>query len=218
MRPRPPGAAGDPWGLPHIVRMVDRLGVGIIWRGGDTTGARICLACAGHTCRRPYPRAARHSLIAAAACCGTTPLPQACSCCVIFSPGTPVTCPAGSPIIHSGKAGLSRSCTPRPWTSGGGHGLPTTPAHRSIASAYRSSPLVDPSTSGREPLPSATCRAAAGDPGVGSSSPIRCRACPLPVPGCVVGAGSSWSTRRPAGRAVSQCGQASGGRARCIRR
>ena len=66
---------------------------------------------------------------AAAACCGTTPLPSIFSSCVRDRP-TPVTHPSGRPIIHSTNRDESLSSV-----TGAGAGRPLDCSHRAMAAA-----------------------------------------------------------------------------------
>lgn len=69
------------------------------------------------------------------ACCGTTPLPQALSCSLRVMSQS-VIHPAGNPIIHSAKAGLSRCCPSFPsGIVGAGAGLPVIASHLWTAGA-----------------------------------------------------------------------------------
>ncbi len=91
-----------------------------------------------HVVTTGTPGRASISRKAAAACCGTTPLPHAFTCSARDSPMTgSVTWPVGQPIIHSVSSGLRRGLPPFPSIrTGDGAGRPSNALHSLIAGSY----------------------------------------------------------------------------------
>lgn len=91
---------------------------------------------------------------AATACCGTTPFPSTCSISELDRPGTAVTQPGGSPIIHSENSAFSWA---DPSRRGEGAGRPRICAHRSIAGAYAPQSVCSPAMTEARQASSAPC-------------------------------------------------------------
>src|SRR5690606_7427223 len=130
------GTVGPAAAAPRTVRVplvrVDTAGA---WWGfgdaGDLAAQRVTPTAVGGDTGH---HALTSSLIAAAACCGTTPLPSTRS--AGLRGRWSVTQPGSSPISHSTKRGESRCRPLAPGSVGSGAGRPVTCSQRRMAGAY----------------------------------------------------------------------------------